>query len=164
MTYIGVKRVMSRVYQCEVIPDRVSDPNYPEDRIFGPHSPALVGDGIYLRVGSKGASDGGALVFRRSEGNVWSSTLLGRVPVIARSFVGVAFNEDWSLSVSFSDAPIKVRLHDDITTPFFGAWPDLEEVFIWSGRIPLHYTRFVVGGRSEYEKSVSEWRAKREGN
>jgi len=163
--YIEEKNeLMSRVYICDVIPDRVDDPEYPEDRIFREHSPTLVEDGIHLIVGTKGASEGGALVFRRSDGNVWPSVLLGRVPVITRSFVSVGFNEGWSLSVSFSESPIKDGRYDEITTPFFGAWPDLDEIFIWSGRIPVqqrgHYSQFFVGGRAEYEESVRQREAR----
>lgn len=162
MGYIGVKRVMSRVYICEVIPDWVGDPAHPDDRIFGSHSPLLVEDGIQMGVGTKGISEGGALVFRRSEGNVWGSTLLGAVPVLTRSFVSVGFYEGWSLGVSFSDPPVKVKPYDLFTEPFLGAWPELDEVFIWTERIPLqqrgHYSQFAVGSRADYEKSVRKLR------
>lgn len=158
MGYIGVKRVMSRVYICEVIPDGVGDPAHQRARIFGKHSPTLVGDALQLIVGSKGVSYGGALVFRRSEGDVWSATIIGRVPVLTRDFVAVGFNSDWVLSVTFSDLIRKDLLHDPFTEPFYGAWPDLDEVFIWTERTAVHQrghsSRFRVGGRAEYEESL----------
>lgn len=147
---------MSRFYHCEVIPDRAWDPAYPEDRVFI-YLPKIVGERVVLPVGAKGASEGGALVFRRIARPVWTKVLLGHFVVPTREVFSVGFDKErmWSLSVSFSDPPLSSSYYDPVAKPFVGAWPDLDEVFIWvDNSEDSHTARFIVGGRAEYEESV----------